>query len=82
MSYFIYIVQAKDKSFYTGSTINLPKRVWEHNNSNKGAKSLRGKKPVKLVYQEECVSWSAALRREREIKGWPRQKKENLVKSR
>ena len=79
MKYFVYIVQATDNSFYTGSTRNLAKRIREHNFGAKGAKSLRGKKPVKLVYQEECLSWPAALRREREIKGWPRIKKENLI---
>jgi putative endonuclease len=79
VKYFVYIVQAKDNSFYTGSTRNLAKRIREHNFSVKGAKSLRGKKPVKLVYQEECLNWPAALRREREIKGWSRKKKILLV---
>jgi putative endonuclease len=79
MKYFVYIVQAKDKSFYTGSTRNLTKRIREHNFSFKGAKSLRGKRPVRLVYQEECSTWPAALKREREIKGWNRKKKILLI---
>ncbi|MEK7514189.1 MAG: GIY-YIG nuclease family protein [Patescibacteria group bacterium] len=81
MKYFVYIVQCKDGSFYTGSSGNIEKRIWEHNFGKRGAKSIRGKRPVQLVYKEIFDSKIEALRREREIKGWPRIKKENLVKS-
>ena len=78
--HFVYIVQCRDGSFYTGSTGNVEKRIWEHNFGKRGAKSIRGKRPVKLVFKEIFDLKIEALRREREIKGWARIKKENLVK--
>ena len=77
-TWFVYIVKAKDNSYYTGVTTNLNKRVEKHNNKQ-GAKSLLGKIPVKLVYQENVKNKSAALKRESEIKSWPRSKKIELV---
>ena len=78
--FYVYIVQCRDGSFYTGSTANIEKRICEHNFGKRGAKSIRGKRPVKLVYKEVFNSRIEALKREREIKGWSRIKKENLVK--
>lgn len=80
MQFFIYIVECADKSLYTGYTLNIEKRVSEHNASKLGAKSLRGKLPVKLVYSEKFPTKSQALRREIEIKSWPRIKKIELIK--
>jgi len=80
VKYFVYIVQCKDGSFYTGSTADIEKRIWEHNFGKRGAKSIRGKRPVQLVYKEIFNLRIEALKREREIKGWARIKKENLLK--
>jgi len=79
MNWYVYIVQCKDKSLYTGITNNISKRIWLHNNKL-GAKSLFGKLPVKLVYQEKLSDQIIAAKREREIKGWTRQKKLELIK--
>ena len=46
----------------------------------KAAKSLKGKRPLKLVYQEEIGSHSLALKTEAAVKKWPKEKKESLVK--
>ena len=56
MSYYVYIVKCRDGSFYTGSSNNVERRIREHNNSYYGAKSLRGKRPVALVYSETFVN--------------------------
>lgn len=80
MKYFVYIIQAIDGSFYTGYSTDINRRLFEHNNSRLGAKSLKGKLPVKLVYFEEFKSKTSALKREYEIKTWPRYKKMELVK--
>ena len=64
---------------YTGSTKNYTKRVQEHNISKRGARSLKGKLPVKLVYVESHKTLIVALRREKEIKGWRKEKKEKLI---
>jgi putative endonuclease len=81
MKWFVYIARCKDDSLYTGVSSNPKRREWQHNNSKRGAKSLRGKTPVKIIYSEAYLSKSKALRREREIKGWRREKKQKLINS-
>lgn len=81
MNNYVYIVECRDKSLYTGSTKNLEKRIYEHNYSKFGAKSLRGKRPVILVYFETYSNWTDCLKREKEIKGWRREKKITLINS-
>lgn len=62
-------------------TSNLEKRVKEHNSSvSKGAKYLRAKKPVSLVYFEKFPDIKSAMNREFEVKRWTKEKKEALVK--
>lgn len=62
-------------------TTNLKKRVNEHNsNTSRGAKYIRPKKPVSLVYSEEYSNIKTAMRRELQIKKWTKAKKEALVK--
>lgn len=81
MFYFVYILKCVDESLYTGSTNNLEKRLKEHNNSKQGARYTKTRRPVKLVYREKFKTKSEALKREIQIKGWPRSKKLNLVYS-
>ena len=78
MKWFVYIVECSDNSLYTGITNNLEKRILSHNN-RKGAKSLKGKLPVKLVYKETYSNHERAAKRESEIKGWKREKKLELI---
>jgi len=78
MNWFLYIVECSDASLYTGITTNLKRRVDQHN-SKKGAKSLKGKIPVKLVYNESFKDQVEAARREREIKSWRRKYKLLLI---
>jgi len=79
MEWFVYIVRCKDDSLYTGITTNIGRRIWEHNNKI-GARSLKGKLPVELVYKEKYISKKEAAKREREIKGWRREKKLKLLR--
>lgn len=76
--WFVYIVKCKDDSFYTGITTDVKRRLKEHNNKI-GAKSLRSKIPVLLVYLEKYLSQKEAAKREKEIKGWNRNKKIRLI---
>ena len=78
MSWFLYIVQGKDGTLYTGITTDPKRRIIQHN-TKKGAKSLRGKLPVKLVYNELFKNQKEAAKREREIKGWKRYYKLKLI---
>ncbi len=81
MKHFIYIVECEDGSLYTGYTLNIKNRVLQHNTSKLGAKSLKGKLPVKLVYFEEYKSKTKALKREYRIKTWTRTQKLELIKT-
>lgn len=78
MPYFVYIVKGTDDSLYTGYTIDIGKRVDTHNKSN-GAKALKGRLPVRLVYSEMFETKREAMKREAEIKSWPRIKKLKLL---
>lgn len=80
MQWYVYISQASDGSLYTGITTNIKRRENEHNTSNRlGAKSLRGKRPVKMVYWETYEFQSGARKREVEIKSWKREYKMRLA---
>jgi len=78
MKYFIYIVECADGTFYTGFTINIEKRVKKHNSKN-GAKYVRTRLPVRLIYNEEFETRIDAMRREVEIKKWSRERKMRLI---
>ncbi|HLR16986.1 MAG TPA: GIY-YIG nuclease family protein [Alcanivoracaceae bacterium] len=77
--WWVYILRCADGSLYTGICTNVERRVEEHNSSTKGAKYTRARRPVKLVYQEQSESRSAASKREAEIKKLPRAKKLALL---
>ncbi len=80
--YYVYIVECSDRTLYTGLTNNIEKRIKEHNNGKNGAKYTRGRRPVKLIYEERCVNLSDALKREVTIKKFSRKQKLSLVKNR
>jgi putative endonuclease len=73
------MLKCQDNSFYTGITWNLTKRVKEHNLRIKSCLQ-KSKIPVKLVYWERFKDKREAAKREKEIKGWRRDKKEKLIK--
>ncbi|MBI3980445.1 GIY-YIG nuclease family protein [Candidatus Microgenomates bacterium] len=80
MTWYTYIARCRDDSLYTGITPDLQRREWLHNHK-KGAKSLLGKLPVKIIYSEKFVNRILAAKREREIKRWKREKKLNLIRT-
>ena len=79
MSYFVYIVQCKDDTLYTGIAKDLQKRVDEHNSSQKGAKYTKARRPVRLVYSEISEDRSSASKREYTIKKLSRLQKLELI---
>ncbi len=78
---YMYILECADGSFYTGSTKNLRRRVWEHQNFF-GANYTKKKYPVQLVYYEKYDRIDTAFYREKQIQGWSRSKKLALVEGR
>ena len=79
MSYFVYILECSDGSLYTGITKDVTKRLDEHNNSSKGAKYTKARRPVKLLYEESSLNRSSASKREYAIKKLTRLKKLQLI---
>ena len=69
--HYVYILECSDRTLYTGWTVNVEKRVQEHNNGPWGAKYTRSHQPVTLVYVERCSGLSSVLKREAEIKRLP-----------
>ena len=80
MPYFIYVLECSDKSYYVGCTNNIDKRLQQHNNSKWGAHYTKLRRPVILKYSEQFETLLEARRRETEIKGWRKEKKESLWK--
>jgi len=77
----IYILECSDGSYYTGSTVDLERRLFEHNNGL-GANFTRKRGPVKLVFAEHSESIETAFVREKQVQGWSRAKKLALIESR
>jgi putative endonuclease len=76
----VYIIRCRDGSLYTGIATNVERRFNEHQN-NLGAKYLRGRGPLTLVFKKQVGQRNRALRVERNIKQLPKLKKEALVKN-
>jgi putative endonuclease len=77
--WYVYMVICNDQTIYTGIAKDLRKRLSEHNNGANGAKYTRSRRPVKIVYQEEQPSRSAATKRELQLKKLTRAKKLQLI---
>lgn len=79
MSFYVYLVECSDGTYYCGYTSNLNSRINEHNSLKTGAKYTRSRRPVKLVYSEKLNTKVVATKREYEIKKLRRKQKELLV---
>lgn len=72
--YYLYLLQCRDNSIYTGITNDLAARFKKHRDG-KGGSYTRSRGAKKIIYTEEHRTKSEALRREIEVKNWPRAKK-------
>ena len=77
---YTYIVKCSDKTFYTGWTNDLEKRIEMHN-SGKGAKYTKARLPVELVYYEAFDTKEEAMSREWHIKRLSRSEKQKLTEA-
>jgi len=78
--WFVYILRCADNSLYTGITIDVARRLNEHNGLGAlGAKYTKVRRPVRLVYEEKVASRSAASKREYAIKKLKKYQKEVLI---
>ncbi|HAS84612.1 MAG TPA: hypothetical protein DCS23_00855 [Candidatus Yonathbacteria bacterium] len=81
MSYVVYILECVDGTFYVGSTDNLKKRLYAHNNLKSGAHYTKIRRPVVLKYSEEVPDFAIARAREAEFKRWSRSEKLDFINS-
>ncbi len=79
MSYYVYIVRCSDNSLYTGITTDINRRIHEHNETKKGAKYTKSRRPVSLVYSALIGDRSSAQKEEYRIKKLSKIKKQELV---
>ena len=75
---FFYMVRCKDDSIYSGIAVDVEERLKKHNNGT-GAKYTAVHRPVVLIYWEKFNTFSDAMKRENEVKRWPKAKKEQLA---
>lgn len=78
--YYLYILKCADKTLYTGITVDLRRRIKEHNTSKFGAKYTRGRRPVKLVYSKKFRNRSLASKSETRIKQMTKMEKLKIIK--
>lgn len=76
--WYLYILECKDGTLYTGITDDVQRRFLAHS-QGKGAKYTRGRGPLRLRYREECGTYSDALKREIAVKKLTRQQKLELI---
>jgi putative endonuclease len=79
MKYFVYILRTSSNTLYTGQTNNLEKRLKEHK-EKRGARYMKYFESFEFIYSESFKSRSEAMKRETELKKWPRKRKETLIK--
>lgn len=79
MEHVVYILRCADTTLYTGYTIDIDRRVLEHNSEKTGAKYTKARRPVVLVYSESFENKGDAMRREMEIKKLSRSQKLSLI---
>jgi len=76
--WYVYILECRNKAFYTGITNDLERRFKEHYKKTSHYTSYNP--PVRIVYKEPYETKSLALKREAQIKRWTRKKKIALIK--
>lgn len=77
----LYIIRCCDRSLYTGITIDVDRRFEEHcGKGTAGAKYLKSRRPLKLVFQAKIGKQNLAMKVERKVKALPKGKKEMLLK--
>lgn len=75
--YSVYILRNVQNKLYIGQTKNLQERLKRHKSD--GALFVRHDTTYNLVYREEYPTQFEAMRREKQLKGWTRAKKEALI---
>jgi len=75
---YTYILRCEDGELYVGSTEDMDVRFKTHV-AKRGSKFTKTHKPVEIVYTEQYDTYQEAFKRERQLHGWSRAKKEALI---
>ncbi len=78
LNWWVYLIRNRYDALYCGITNDLEKRV-RHHQEGKGAKALKGKGPLQLVWCQPVEDKSTALKLEYQIKNLPKRQKEQMV---
>ena len=81
MKYYVYILSCADKTYYTGITNNINRRLEEHQSGKNGKCYTARRLPVKLVFYAVFTHVDKAIQMEKQIKKWSRAKKEALIQN-
>jgi putative endonuclease len=79
ISYVYFLMSASRRALYIGVASGIEHRVLQHKN-HRFAGFSDDNNTTRLVYFERFTDIRAAIRREKQLKGWRREKKENLIK--
>lgn len=78
----LYILRCADGTLYTGIAVDVERRLAEHESGRRGAKYLRGRGPLQIVFSEVVGSRSSASKLEHRVKQLSRAQKADLVAGR
>ncbi len=78
-TYWVYMVLCSDASYYVGITNDVERRLWEHNEGIDIHCYTFTRRPVQLVHASDFSDPNAAIKWEKQLKGWSRKKKDALV---
>ena len=78
-TYFVYILQCADGSYYTGLTNNLELRLEQHNSGTNPASYTYRRRPVFLVFNQDFSDVNQAILFEKKIKKWSAKKKKAII---
>ncbi len=82
LDWYLYLIRCNNDSLYTGITTDVARRFAEHQKNNgAGAKYLRGRGPLALVFQKKVGSRRLAMGVERKVKKLSKAGKEDLIKN-
>ncbi len=77
--YHVYILKCSDKSYYTGVTNDVERRLHEHQTGVNQTAYTHNRRPVELVFSEYFLDINQAIAFEKQVKGWSRKKKEAII---
>ncbi|MDH5718545.1 MAG: GIY-YIG nuclease family protein [Spirochaetia bacterium] len=75
--YFVYLLKCVAETYYTGMTKNLTNKIYEHKRGE--GVYTKSRLPIEIVYKEKFEDEKDAVKREKQIKNWSRNKKKALI---